>query len=187
MTHRTARAVPWIALAICLCAVIGCPKRTEPKPVESQPAKTPAPRPAAVPAPSSVPAPSTAPTPATMPVATQPMLPPSTYDSNPPYPVALHVRSPEDKQPGWLRILSLADEKQVAAATGLFPEQNRMAIDTQNVRRLRIHIGHLPLSPRKRIVLHIDDQGIELARKDREFIVLERTPAGVWNVAKAEE
>ncbi|HOW71319.1 MAG TPA: hypothetical protein PKY77_12015 [Phycisphaerae bacterium] len=112
-------------------------------------------------------------------------LPTSTYDSTPPYPVRIFVRSPEDEQPGWLRILSLIDPKAAAACSGQFAVKNQIEVTTDNVRQIRIHISHLPLAERKRIILRIDDQPIELARKNRDYVILERRTTGEWNVAKS--
>jgi len=173
---------------LVVIAAAGCPKRSPPKPTLSMPAQPPATIPAEPPA--AMPAtPETVPAPPE-PAATQPAasLPASTYDSKPPYPVELHVRSPEDKQPGWLKILELADDNSPATATGTFPQQNRIYVDTNNAHRIRIHIGHLPLAQRKRIILQIDGQGVEISRKlGREFLVLQRRPTGVWQVVKPGE
>jgi hypothetical protein len=176
MSHRRALTFPSVLLMMSILAGADCTHQTK-----SPPAATP---PTAVPATQAAPASQPV---ATQPVATQPAMPESTYDSKPPYPVKLYVRSPDDKQPGWLKILTLADESRIATVDGSFPRQNRIYVDTDNVQLLRIHIDHLPLAPRKRIVLQIDDQGIELARKKREFVILTRTPAGIWNVVKSEE
>jgi len=119
----------------------------------------------------------------TQPADPQPVpqsMPTSTYDSKPPYPVQLHVRDPDQEQPGWLKILLLTDENLIATAKGTFPEKNRICVETENVALLSIHISHLPLAEGKRIVLHIDDHGIELARTARKFVVLERRPTGLW-------
>ncbi len=107
-------------------------------------------------------------------------LPPSRYDSKPPYPVELHVRDPREEQPGWLRILKLDDPDLPAGLQGKFPEQNLMIVDTQNVKRIDIHIGHLPLAPGRRIILRIDGNGMELRRGKGQFITLERTATGAW-------
>ena len=112
-------------------------------------------------------------------------MPASTYDSAPPYPVRIFVRSPEDEQPGWLKILSLSDTKAAATCTGQFPEKNQIEVKTNNVQQIRIHISHLPLAEKKRIVLRIDDQAIELARKNRDYVILERRGTGEWNIAKS--
>jgi hypothetical protein len=117
--------------------------------------------------------------PATKPVEA---LPASTYDSKPPYPVDLYVRTPQDEQPGWLKILDLADKDALATTKGTFPEQNKMVVDTQNVERIQIHIGHLPMAEKKRITLRIDNQGIELVRNKRNFVTLIRRPTGEWVV-----
>jgi hypothetical protein len=123
------------------------------------------------------------PAPATEPASVPP---PSTYEDRPPYPVYLYVRDPEEKQPGWLRVEALADTAQPAFATGLFPEKNRILVDTRNVRRIGIRISDLPLTERKRIVLQIDGQGMELARKDRTWVHLERSEAGIWGSAQSD-
>ncbi|UCD29566.1 MAG: hypothetical protein JSV03_03545 [Planctomycetota bacterium] len=164
-------------MATALLAVsAGCSKQGQQQPVKSQPAETPV----IIQPPATKPA-ATKPT-ATKPAATQPA---STYDSKPPYPVKLHVRSPDDKQPGWLKIVELADPDTPATADGTFPEQNRFYVDTQNVKQIRIHVSHLPLATRKRIILQIDKQGIEITRKkNRKFVILERRPTGEWVVVK---
>lgn len=110
-------------------------------------------------------------------------MPESTYDSTPPYPVSLFVKKPEDKQPGWLRIEQFSDDKQIATATGRFPEKNRIYVETGNVRRIRIHVGHLPLRANERVVLQIDGQGMVLSRS-RPFTTLELSPTGEWVVQK---
>jgi hypothetical protein len=126
--------------------------------------------------------------PATTQAASSPASQPiSTYVSRPPYPVNLYVHSPTDKQPGWLRILKLADDKTPATCTGLFPRHNVIEVETTNVAQLRLHIGHLPLAERKRIALRIDGQGFELAHKSRAFVILERSPAGAWRITGSED
>jgi len=110
-------------------------------------------------------------------------LPASTYDPNPPYPVRLNVSSPDDDQPGWLRILQIDQGRPAASATGVFPEQNLIEVNTQNVRRIRVHVAHLPLSAHKRIILRIDGQGMELSRR-HAFLHLERRPTGEWVVLR---
>jgi len=167
-----------MVVVIFALVIAGCSKQTQQKPVASKPAETPATQsaesmPASAPAPTPIPAP---------PVTTRPA---STYDPSPPYPVQLNVKSPDEKQPGWLRILEKDADDLLATANGRFPRQNRFSIDTNNVKQIRIHVSHLPLAPRKRIILHIDQQGIEILRKKgRDFVTLERRPTGEWIVVK---
>lgn len=104
----------------------------------------------------------------------------SEYDPTPPYTVKLYVRDPEAKQPGWLKIMELADTSALATSVGTFPERNRIYVDTENVTRIRIHIDQLPLAPNTRIVLQIDDQPMELVRKERTHVYLERQSNGSW-------
>ena len=124
----------------------------------------------------------------TRPADSQPVpdsMPASTYESKPPYPVELHVRDPDQEQPGWLKILGMTDEDLIATANGTFPERNQIHVNTENVALLSIHIGHLPIAEGKRIVLRIDEQGIELARTGRDFVVLERRPTGMWKTIRS--
>jgi hypothetical protein len=174
------------AMTCCLVGA-GCPKKSQQEPVASQPSEQVALRPTApeIPAPKTVQTPTTKPVAvATRPAQTQPVqiVPASSYDPQPPYTVKLLVRNPQEKQPGWLKILSLADDHQAATTTGTFPEQNEIQIVTDNVRRLQVQIGFLPLAPRKRTFLRIDTQNIELVTRNREYLVMERSPVGVWSV-----
>ncbi len=175
------RMIWFAALAAGLTAAADCSKPPKPKPIKG-PTEQPTSK-----APASASQPAAPAVQASRPAASRPAQtqPASSYDSKPPYPVKLRLRRPEDKQPGWLRIMEFVDDDQPAVADGTFPEKNRIYVDTRNVRRIQIHIGHLPLAERRRIVLQIDEQGIQLARKKRDFVMLERTPGGVWKVVKA--
>ena len=113
-------------------------------------------------------------------------MPASSYLSEPPYTVRLYLRSAEEEQPGWLKVLDLANQDSPATCTGEFPERNRIQVQTNNVRRLRLHIAHLPLAAGRRTFLRIDNQGIELARRDRRYIFFERLTTGEWVVAGSE-
>lgn len=153
------------------------PTVAEPQPSEVKAATT---QPAAT-KPAETPKPTTAP-------ATQPeaVVPKSTYSSEPPYPVSLFVKDPAEKQPGWLRIDGLVESKQMGTATGTFPEQNRIYVETNNVNRIRIHVTHLPLRPNERVVLQIDKQGMVISRS-RPFTTLERLATGEWVVVKEKD
>lgn len=120
--------------------------------------------------------------PATKP-ATRPAGPVSTFSSDPPYPVQLYVSDPKEKQPGWLKVLALDEGKDLATVKGVFPQQNLIVIDTENVKRLEIHTGYLPMSQRKRVVLRIDRQPMDINR-NRRYTVLERRPTGEWIIEK---
>jgi hypothetical protein len=116
--------------------------------------------------------------------ASRPALPTSTYDPHPPYRVRLYVRKPAQKQPGWLRIAELSDAKAVATCQGVFPRRNRIEVETGNVQQLSINVGFLPLAPEKRLILSIDGQTMELARKGRGRVRLQRSESGVWHVVR---
>lgn len=166
-----------------LILAIGCSNEPGRRAVKTQPSEQSAAQtlpPPPVPLPQTQPAePPPGDKPPEPPVATQPAKPASTYDPRPPYPVDLYVTSPDEKQPGWLKILGLVDEKDMATAGGRFPEQNRIHVETRNVSRIRIHVSHLPLSPTERVILQIDGQGMVLNRK-RQYAVLERRSTGEW-------
>ncbi|HSW45126.1 MAG TPA: hypothetical protein VLM89_06105 [Phycisphaerae bacterium] len=171
----------WVLAAVLAAGMPACKKSSEHKVVP--PSTQPEARPAA-----SAPATTAAASePASQPTTQAASQPVSSYISHPPYPVQLYVLSPEDKQPGWLKILQLADDNALAVCKGVFPEQNLIEVETGNVARLRIHIGHLPIGERKRIVLRLDGQGIELARKNRAFVILQRSPTGQWRITSSED
>ena len=165
------RRIGFLLLVLSLLGA-SCSERSREKPVASRPEPTT--QPATEPATQAATAPETRP---------ESDLPQSIYSSEPPYPVELYVRSPEkDEQPGWIRILEL-ERDGIARASGSFPEQNRIIVDTQNVKRIQVHFGNLPLAEKKRIILRIDRQAIEIVRRPgREMIVLERRPTGQWDV-----
>lgn len=176
------------AIAFCMFTSAGCKDRNQEKPPATSPTKDvkekPTPESASAPAqPDVTTKPATSQPAASQPAASQPSIPVSTYDSKPPYPVQLYVRSPDDKQPGWLKIAQLDDSDKLATTHAQFPKQNRIYIDTTNVKQLRVHTGHLPLAPGKRVILQIDGQGMELSRK-RAHTMLQRRPTGEWVILK---
>ncbi len=180
---------------LALGSVGACSKQASQDAVKTQPATPPlaasepfaashlhqnSPSPESAPAPVEHPATQPASKPATQP---QPAKPESTYSSKPPYPVSLYVKDPDDKQPGWLKIEGLLDKHELATAQGRFPEQNRVYVTTNNVHRIRIEVGFLPLRPNQRVILQIDKQGMVLSR-DRKYTTLERQPTGEWVILK---
>jgi len=181
--------VAMIVLAAIFIAAAGCPKQTAAPGCrhtrwQQTPPKATAPDSAKAP-PAPVAQPPEPPPPATKPATTRPVQtqPASTYDSKPPYPVQLHVRNPDEQQPGWLRILKLSDTSRLATASGTFPEQNLISVDTQNVDRCRSTSGTSRCRtqdhrPADRPAGHPDRS------KRRDFITLERSPAGVWKVVR---
>jgi hypothetical protein len=184
----------WMRSALAAAVVAGlwmsgCERQANKSGVESRPAGESAttPRESRQPASAaSAPAPATPKSaPASAP-ASKPAeeLPVSTFDTEPPYTVQLYVRKPEDKQPGWLKVLKLEDKHAVAKVRGIFPRQNRMEVQTENVSRLQIELRYLPLAEDKRVVLEIEGHAREITQRDRPFITLERQPTGEWVVEK---
>lgn len=89
---------------------------------------------------------------------------------------------PKEKQPGWLKVAELEEKGQLAEVLGQFPKRNVIEIETNNTRQLLVHIGQLPLAAKKAIVLRIDEQGIQVFPRGRDYIGLRRSPAGLWSV-----
>ena len=186
--RRVGRAC-WMLAALLAVLPMGCkPSTPRVVPTSSPEATQPAARPASQPTTQAVAASQPAQSqPASQPTSKPASQPVSTYSPKPPYPVHLYVRSPEDKQPGWLKILKLANDSTLATCSGIFPEQNVIEIQTSNVQILSLHIGHLPLAEGKRIVLRIDGQPFEPARKNRAFVVFQRSGTGRWDIARSED
>jgi hypothetical protein len=58
-------------------------------------------------------------------------------------------------------------------------DRNRLEVDTDNVRRLRIARADVPLRRERSIVLRLDGQGIEW-RADSDVVIFERSANGRW-------
>jgi hypothetical protein len=112
------------------------------------------------------------------PAKTQPA---SSFNPRPPYTVKLFVNDPEeDKQPGWLNVQKLDDEG-TARVVGKFPSQNVMELETDNVQRLRIDVGFLPLRKNKRTILRIDEQSLVITSPhEQKYITMRRNANGRW-------
>jgi len=152
------RPVPWRAVVVGLAvAVGGCRNQTPPAPPDepSQPAAT------APFGPVSESQPATAPTP---PTATAPVV-------------------LEDQQTGWLRIEKLQPDVEGGWATGDADEKrNRISIVTQNVVEFSVDRRELPIRWDRRVLLRINAQSMELARKDRPRIRFRQSPSGAWDI-----
>lgn len=181
MTASAPRRFAALALCSLLLLPAACTDGARKKPPATAPAR-PAPpvetRPSVATRPA-LPATQPATAPASRPAETKPAGPLSTFSSRPPYPVELYVRDPDEKQPGWLRVVELSNAEAMGKVQGVFPEQNSIEVQTENVRRLEVHVGYLPIAPGKRIRLLIDNKGIEL-RRNRRYVTLERRPTGEW-------
>jgi hypothetical protein len=88
-------------------------------------------------------------------------------------------RFAEPELPEYLTILAPIRTDAPATARVLKCGDQRLAIETRNVHRLRIDRDRLPLNPRRSIALVLDGQSLEwLARSQVEEF--ERSPNGVW-------
>jgi hypothetical protein len=179
---RLAFAIAGLAAALSIPSCRGTPK---PSAEQIAPPVTPAP---VLPPtgdhqatqPPSASATATKPAPATQPVKRD--IAKTAYEENSPYRVETTVLSPDDPQAGWLRILAMDKATRKATVSGVFPQQNKMVVDTDNVERLSVDLSMLPIKPRQQIILQLDRQGIELSQKHRGRVVLQRSHTGLWTV-----
>ena len=183
---RVSREPSAMIAVIVLCtgwlSLVGC--RETPRPAGETPAATPRTAPATSAAPTQPAAKQTAP-PASMPAeasAAGRERPKPPYHDVPPYRVAFTIDSPDDPQAGWLHIESFADKGRAARVSGLFPEANKIDVDTDNVSALTLDLSMLPIRPKHRIILRIDRQGIDISPRHRGKIRLARSPTGQWTV-----
>ena len=94
------------------------------------------------------------------------------------------VRIPGARQQGWLAIDAPADPEKEAFAEARLVSPNRLVVRTRNVERLRLELGQLKGRSPGRLILHIDDQGIEITGVRGMSISLIRSKTGAWNFAR---
>jgi hypothetical protein len=85
----------------------------------------------------------------------------------------------EPELPEYLTLLERFDRTRAVQLEVLSAAGRRLAIDTHNVRRLRIDRAQLPLQRDRSIALILDGQGIEW-RADSKVVEFERSENGVW-------
>jgi hypothetical protein len=91
--------------------------------------------------------------------------------------------SPLDSHRGWLRIDQLYDDVEGGWVTGdVDKSRNRIIIETNNTRRFSIDLSALPIRWDRLVVLRINDQTMELTRKQRSMVSFQQTPTGGWDV-----
>jgi hypothetical protein len=76
-------------------------------------------------------------------------------------------------------VLGRFDDRRPADLTIIEAAGRRLALDTRNVRRLRITRAQLPLERDRSLVLILDGQGIEW-RADSTVEEFERAETGAW-------
>lgn len=101
-----------------------------------------------------------------------------------PEPDHIVVRIPGSRQQGWLVIDAAADSEKEAFAEARLVSPNRLVVQTRNVERLRLELGQLKGRSPSRLILRIDDQGIEITGTRGMSISLIRSKTGAWNFAR---
>jgi hypothetical protein len=89
----------------------------------------------------------------------------------------------EPELPNYLTLVARIDARQPARAEVLGAAEQRLAVNTHNVKRLRIERGRLPFRKDRSIALILDGQGIEW-RADSKVVEFERSPNGAWMPVK---
>ena len=85
----------------------------------------------------------------------------------------------EPELPEYLEVLARFEGQKAAMVKIEDASGHRLALDTRNVRRLRIERDQLPLERDRSIVLILDDQGMGW-RADSKVVEFERTDNGRW-------
>lgn len=126
--------------------------------------------------------PTARPVPATVPVDTRP---PTTtqFGIAAPGQVVIFITDPNDPQTGWLRIETIEKSGEPASATGTVVKPRKLIITTKNVGRIRIDLPKAGMPSNKRVLLQIDDQGIEITGRRGPIGYFERSKNGAWSAA----
>ena len=98
----------------------------------------------------------------------------------------ISLKGPEDRQVDWLQVERWADGADSGYVRGEWIEANKMKIETMNAERIRLRLGRLPISPGGRIIVNLDDKGIEISRSLLPTVRMERSATGRWTVVKDE-
>ena len=114
--------------------------------------------------------------PATQPAPVKPLEPPASTRAD------YAVLSIEPH--GWLTIDDVFEDVPGAWATGNYPRQNVIEIETDNVRTLSVDLSQLALHKNKRLIVRIDGQGMQVTRKTLPIIRFVRSVGGNWRVTR---
>ncbi len=91
----------------------------------------------------------------------------------------------EPEIPEYFKIVNRFDRTKTVHFQSRVESGNRLVIQTRNIRRLRIDRAALPLAGDKRIILQLDDQGIEWTASSC-VVEFERSLSGEWQPIKPE-
>ena len=92
----------------------------------------------------------------------------------------VEIRSPTDRQSGWLRIAGVATAERESSATGHYCRNNEFDIDTANVDRIDVRLGDLNVNRTRRFIFHIDGQDMLIFPSEIGTISFVRSPEGLW-------
>ena len=118
------------------------------------------------------------------PVAAPP--PPTPQPSQPGADAVINMDQDEAKKPPLPPFLAVVEEinpTDRSTVNATITPPRKLALETDNVKRLRLTRERLPLARNRSIVLQIDGQGIEWTAK-HIAIELERSSAGEWTVVR---
>lgn len=168
-TRRTVMAPPMDRMVIVVALILaGSPAWINCRPAEPADARVDASQPSA---------PTTAP--ATQPVS-QPASQPVADLGDPPPPVEIPIAGHGRLSDGWMKLDEPEDAAARAWAEGRTLDDDALIIQTQNVRRFQLDLGHIRLNWQRRILLRIDGFNRELTRPDQNRIIYQKTATGGW-------
>jgi hypothetical protein len=94
--------------------------------------------------------------------------------------VVVLVRDPNEPQKGWLIIEEIEKAGQPASAIGTVAGPRKLAVETKNVKALRIDLPKAGMPSTRSVILRIDNQVIEITGRYGSVARFERTVQGIW-------
>jgi hypothetical protein len=91
------------------------------------------------------------------------------------------VLDPRERQNGWLVIEAFEKPNQPAKAVGEVVKPRKLIVTTDNVKVINIILPKAGMPSGKRVVLRIDNQGIEITGRHGPVRRFVRSLQGVWS------
>lgn len=109
----------------------------------------------------------------------------ATSGAGAPQPTSAPSTQPADREPlpDFIEVIERFNDTQPSRTQAWPTPPSRLVIDTENVKRMRIHREKLKLVRDRSIALFLDQQGIEWTTRV-ETLELERSPTGAWRAVE---
>ncbi len=105
-------------------------------------------------------------------------------DQASPHRVVVMVRDPAEPQRGWLIIEEMVKSGGPASAIGTIAGPRKLVVVTKNVKALRIELPKAGMPSDRRVVLRIDNQGIEITGRRGPTARFQRSKQGAWSARR---